>query len=138
MFNYSRKVYYYETDTMSVVHHSNFVRWIEEARTDYFDSLGFSYAKTESLGVMSPVTGMQLNFKSFARFGDTFTVRLKLVKYTGVRFVVDFSIINQNDTALMDGQSMHAFVGKDYRPVSVSKALPELHEILKRHMEGKK
>ena len=128
-------MYYYETDTMSVVHHSNFVRWLEEARTEYFDSAGFSYAKTESLGVMSPVTGMQLNFKSFARYGDTFTVRLKMIIYTGVRFVIAFSITDQNDTLLFDGQSTHAFVGRDYRPVSLSKAIPELHEILKRRVE---
>ena len=128
-------MYYYETDTMSVVHHSNFVRWLEEARTEYFDSAGFSYAKTESLGVMSPVTGMQLNFKSFARYGDTFTVRLKMIKYTGVRFIIAFSITDQNDTLLFDGQSTHAFVGRDYRPVSLSKAIPELHEILKRRVE---
>ena len=134
MFEYSRKVYYYETDTMSVVHHSNFVRWLEEARTEYFDSAGFSYAKTESLGVMSPVTGLNLQYKSFAKFGDTFTVRLKMIKYTGVRFVIEFSIINQNDTVLFEGQSSHAFVGKDYRPVSLSKAIPELHEILKRRL----
>ena len=134
MFEYSRKVYYYETDTMSVVHHSNFVRWLEEARTEYFDSAGFSYARTEALGVMSPVTEMKLEFMSFARFGDTFTVRLKMIKYTGGRFVIEFSIINQNDTVLLEGQSTHAFVGKDYRPVSLSKVIPELHEILKRRL----
>ena len=36
---YERKVNYYETDAMAIVHHSNYIRWFEEARMDYMDKL---------------------------------------------------------------------------------------------------
>ena len=36
---YQHKVQYYETDQMGIVHHSNYIRWFEEARTDYMERL---------------------------------------------------------------------------------------------------
>ena len=52
---YSRKVYYYETDKMSIVHHSNYIRMFEEARLDLMDKCGIDYAQIESLGIIMPV-----------------------------------------------------------------------------------
>lgn len=55
MHSYIHKVQYYETDQMQVAHHSNYIRWMEEARTDYLDSVGISYAEMERRGIISPV-----------------------------------------------------------------------------------
>ena len=52
---YRRKALYYETDQMKIVHHSNYIRWFEEVRTEYLESRGFPYAKMDELGVMIPV-----------------------------------------------------------------------------------
>ena len=52
---YIRKVQYYETDMMGVVHHANYLHWMEEARIDFLDRLGFPYADMEAAGVISPV-----------------------------------------------------------------------------------
>ena len=129
MYEYSREVYYYETDQMAVVHHSNYVRWLEEARTRYFAEVGLPYEVTESLGVLSPITGLEIEFKAFGRFGDRFTVKLRMPKYTGVRFDIEFIIANQNGETLACGKSHHAFVSSEtYRPVSLAKAQPHLHQ----------
>ena len=42
---YLRRPQFYETDGMSIIWHGNYVRWMEEARTDFMDQLGFPYAK---------------------------------------------------------------------------------------------
>ena len=39
MYTYIRKVQYHETDKMGVVHHSNYIRWMEEACIAYPDEL---------------------------------------------------------------------------------------------------
>ena len=136
MYEYSRDVFYYETDKMAVVHHSNFIRWLEEARTKYFDAAAMPYVETEAGGVLSPVIGMNFALRHFARFGDRFTVRLKMTKYTGVRFVIRFTIVNQEEEVLVEGESRHAFISAGtYRPVSLSKTLPRIHERMKLHVE---
>ena len=38
---YERDAYYYETDKMSVVHHSNYIRWFEEARVNFMKKVGY-------------------------------------------------------------------------------------------------
>lgn len=47
---YTHKVQYYETDMMGITHHANYIHWMEEARIDFMDQLGFPYAKMESDG----------------------------------------------------------------------------------------
>lgn len=39
MKEYKHKIHYYETDQMGIVHHSNYIRWFEEARVDYMDKM---------------------------------------------------------------------------------------------------
>ena len=135
MYEYSREVYYYETDKMGVVHHSNYARWLEEARTSFFNDAGLGYVETESYGVMSPVTDLNLKFKFPAYFGDRFTVRMRMTKYTGVRFRVVYTVVNQDGGVLLEGESGHAFVGADHRPVSMARAIPHRHEPLKALVE---
>jgi len=131
MYEYTRPVFYYETDKMGVVHHSNYIRWLEEARTFFFDDANLSYAVTESYGIMSPVTDLSLKYKYSAKYGDMFTVRLKLTKYTGVRFRVSYIVVNQDDVVLLEGESGHAFIDGTHKPVSFARAIPERHEMMK-------
>ena len=49
---YRHKAQYYETDTMKIVHHSNYIRWMEEARVDLLEQMGLGYDKMEIEGVL--------------------------------------------------------------------------------------
>ena len=131
MYEYTRPVFYYETDKMGVVHHSNYVRWLEEARNSFFNDKNLAYVETEALGIMSPITDINLKFKYPARYGDIFTVKLELTKYTGVRFKVGYIIVNQREEKLVEGESSHAFIDKNFKPVSLARTIPERHEIMK-------
>ena len=71
---YEHRVSYYETDQMGIVHHSNYIRWFEDARVDFLEKVGFSYAKMEEIGIMIVVLGASCDYKVSARFGDTITV----------------------------------------------------------------
>ena len=59
---YQRPVQYYETDRMQIVHHSNYIRWMEEARIDFLRQIGWDYAKLESIGIISPVTAVNCKY----------------------------------------------------------------------------
>jgi len=137
MYEYSRPVYFYETDKMGVVHHSNHVRWLEEARNFFFNEMNLAYVETEKLGVMSPITDINFKYKYPARFGDTFTVMLQLTKYTGVRFRVAYTVVNQDGEVLLEGESGHAFIDMNHKPVSLSRAIPDRHELMKKLMDEK-
>ena len=55
---YQHIVQYYETDKMGVTHHSNYIRFMEEARVEFFNSIGFDYFEFEKSGMVSPVIGL--------------------------------------------------------------------------------
>ena len=135
MYEYTRPVYYYETDKMGVVHHSNYARWLEEARSFFFDDKNLAYVETEEYGVMSPITDINLKFKYPARYGDIFTVRLLMIKYTGVRFRVAYTVVNQDGAVLLEGESGHAFIDKKLKPISLARAIPYRHELMKELMD---
>lgn len=49
---YEHKTQYYETDQMGIIHHSNYIRWFEEARIEFMNQCGFSYAQMEKDGII--------------------------------------------------------------------------------------
>ena len=127
MHEYSRAVFYYETDQMGFVHHSNYLRWMEEARTDYLNNIGMPYEAFEAHGVFSPVIGATLRYRRPARFGDRVTIRCRMARYSGVRYTVSYTVHNQDDQLLAEAESEHAFINAGHRPVSLAKAAPEIH-----------
>ena len=54
MFCYKRRVKYYETDRMGVVHHSNYLKIIEEARIKWCDDNIMKYSEMEKRGCIIP------------------------------------------------------------------------------------
>ncbi|MDO4486468.1 MAG: thioesterase family protein [Bacillota bacterium] len=130
MWEYRRKVRYYETDRMGVVHHSNYLRLIEDARMDWIRDHVMNYNDMEQMGLIIPAVSATGNFKAFLRYDDEFAVTMKLVKFTGVRLEFTYEIHNTATGELCyDGESVHYFAaGDDYRPISVKRKFPEIYE----------
>ena len=74
-YTYYRKAQYHETDQMGIIHHSNYVKWMEEARIGYMSRMGFSYKKVEELGVISPVVEISCGNTERFRFCHTDLLR---------------------------------------------------------------
>ena len=83
---YEHHAKYYETDQMGIIHHSNYIRWMEEARLDLMEQMEFSYQQMEALDVFSPVLSVSCEYRSMVRFNDTVSIAIHVLKYNGVRF----------------------------------------------------
>lgn len=132
MEHYLHKVQYYETDKMGIVHHSNYVRWFEEARTYILDNYGMGYDEIEKLGIIIPVTKIVSEYKSMTRFGEMVVIKARAKTYTGVRLCVEYKIEDLKTGELRCvGESEHCFIADD-RLVSLKKAFPQVHEALEK------
>ena len=89
---YIHKVQYYETDQMAIVHHSNYIRWFEEARVDFLDKIGYGYKTMEEQGIISPVTKVNCNYKSMTRFGETVRIEAKILLFNGITLKIGYHI----------------------------------------------
>ena len=76
MQEYIHKVQYYETDKMGIVHHSNYIRWMEEARVAFLERIGWSFARLEESGLVSPVTEVSCKYKAPCTFADVITIKI--------------------------------------------------------------
>lgn len=126
---YSRRVQYYETDKMGIVHHSNYIRIFEEARVDYLHKIGLDFAMVESLGFLSPVLSVSCEYMHSLRFGDEFYAETTLSEFGVVKYRLCYKVYQAGtDTLCATGESVHCFTDLDGRVVSLKRENKELYE----------
>lgn len=121
---YIHKVKYYECDRMGITHHSNYIRFMEEARVDFLDRMGYGFEKIEADGIVSPVIEVQCRYKQSTTFQDEIRIEIRLSKVTAVKFT--FSYIGRKDgSVVFEGESTHCFT-QNGRPVRLAERYPQL------------
>ena len=82
---YIHKVQNYETDQMGIVHHSNYIRWFEEARCDLLDYMGVGFADLEKQGIISPILSVEADYLRMVYYGDTVSIDAYIKEYNGIK-----------------------------------------------------
>ena len=110
---YQHFVQYYETDKMGVTHHSNYIRFMEEARVEFFNSIGFDYFEFEKSGMVSPVVGLNnIRYKRPSTAGDVLDITVNIKAVTNVFFTLEYEMKKQ-DTVVFTGESDHCLLSKE-------------------------
>ena len=129
MYTYIHKTQYYESDQMGVIHHSNYIRWFEEARTAFMDDRGYTYARLEHEGIISPVLAVECEYRKMMHYGDTARIELELEKFNGIKMTVCYKVYLDSTGELCSvGKSSHCFLNSDHKPVSMKKVNREFYE----------
>ena len=131
MYTYIHKTQYYESDQMGVIHHSNYIRWFEEARTAFMDDRGYTYARLEHEGIVSPVLTVECEYRKMMHYGDTARIELEIEKFNGVKMIVSYKVYLDSTGELCTvGKTSHCFLNQDRKPVSMKKVNREFYEKL--------
>lgn len=124
---YERRAKYYETDQMGIIHHSNYVRWMEEARMDLLDQIGLNYRQMEEMEIISPVLSISVDYHSMVHFDDTVVIETKIVKYNGIKMDLEYVITDKETGELRTkAKSSHCFLNRSGTPISLKRSYPEL------------
>lgn len=129
---YVRKVQYYETDKMGVTHHANYIHWMEEARIDFMEQLGFPYERMEAEGVYSPVRSLNCEYRRPCTFGDTVTVYVSAEEVRGAKLTIRYEMKNAEGELLCTARSEHAFLDREGRIVRIKREKPAFCAALER------
>lgn len=130
VFIYERSPYYYETDRMNVIHHSNYIRWFEEARIYFMKQVGFPYDKMESMGIMMPVLSAECHYKNSVKFGDTVLIETAISLFNGFKMEIQYKIYNKETGKLCAyGNTSHCFTDMQMKPLRIKKTHSEIYEI---------
>lgn len=132
MQDYEHRAQYYETDQMGIIHHSNYIRWMEEARMDFLSRIGFPMEKIEAAGIVSPVVSVECRYRQVCKINEDICIHLHIKKYNGVKLVLEYEMYEKVTGALRTvGSSSHCFIDREGRIVSLKKIYPDLHAALK-------
>ena len=126
---YKHEVKYYECDRMGITHHSNYVRFMEEARVDFLDAIGYGFDRIEAEGVVSPVISIICNYKHPTTFKDMIEVEVAISNMQDLKFEFTYTMRCAGKVVCL-GQSTHCFM-ENGRPVIIARRLPGLYRLLK-------
>lgn len=135
---YLRKAQFYETDSMGVVYHGNYIHWMEEARTDFMDQIGWGYEKAVEAGIDFALTDISCKYRSMTRFGETVAITMKVTKLQAAKMELSYTMADAATGQIRAvGTSVHFFYDRAKgKPVALKKALPEVYALLESCMEG--
>ena len=128
---YQHKVHYYETDKMGITHHANYIRWMEEARIDFLDQIGWSFDKMEAMGIVSPVTYVDCRYRHSTTFADQVAVSVHVEAFHGVRLKMRYEMKKPDGTLVCEAHSEHCFMHADGSIMRLQREHPALYETLK-------
>ena len=126
---YQHKIQYYETDKMGITHHSNYIRWMEEARIDFLEKHGWNFAKLEASGIVSPVVSVNCKYRMSTTFSETITIKVLPEEFRGVVLKLKY-LMYRDDTLVCEGQSEHCFLDKDGKILRLKRDYPEFYDFL--------
>lgn len=131
---YIHKVQYYETDKMGITHHSNYIRWMEEARVDFLEQIGWSFTKLEEVGIVSPVVGVNCTFKTPSTFSEEIEIEVTIKEFKGVKLFINYLMKNSEGKVVAEGDSVHCFLTQEGTPVRLAKEYPDFYQALMDHI----
>lgn len=124
-------VRYAETDRMGIVHHSVYPIWYEAARTEAIKKIGITYSEMERNGIMTPLAELNCKYILPAEYEDVLTIKVGISKLTPARIVFEYEVYKTGiEKPINTGSTVHAWVGKDLRPINLKRQFPDIFEKL--------
>jgi acyl-CoA thioester hydrolase len=120
------RIYYHDTDCGGVVYYANYLKYLEEARSEYLETRGLIVKDMLAQGIGFVVARQEIDYKSPAVYGDTLEVRTRVTESSLTRVNFEYDIINQDGRLIACAKTVLVFVDKALKP----KRIPE--EVLKK------
>lgn len=135
---FERTINYYETDRMGVVHHSNYIRYLEEARCFWLAKIEMPFSLLEENNITIPVLGVNCTYKFHVTFGDTIQIIPFVKEFNGVRMTVGYDVKDKKSgKTVLIGETKHCFTNKNLRPINLKKVAPEFSRKFENLLDNK-
>ena len=120
-------VRYYETDQMGIVHHSNYIRYFECARSAMMSEGGYPIERCEAEGVTMPVVSVECKYLHPARMGDVLVATAAIESVPLAKLVIKQEVYNQDGQLCATGRVVLGFLSKETnRPVRCPQPMADL------------
>jgi acyl-CoA thioester hydrolase len=125
------RIYYHDTDCGGVVYYANYLKYLEEARSEYLVARGLIVKDMLEEGIGFVVARQEIDYRSPAFYGDTLEVKTRVTDASLTRVNFEYDIVNQDAKPVASARTVLVFVDKTLKP----KRIPE--EVLKKLNDGR-
>lgn len=111
-YHYRRLVHWQDTDLAGIIHYTNYFRYMDEAETEFYRSLGLDkLADSGREGVMCPRVSAHCDFIKRVTFGDELDVHLWISRKGRSSIVFSYSF-KRGEEEVARGSVTAAFAAK--------------------------
>lgn len=86
-----------EVDSMGVVWHGSFVKYLEDGRELFGVEHGLSYLGVASRGYFIPIVDMSISYKQSAKYGDKLIIKTEFVNSEAAKIIFAYTIYRESD-----------------------------------------
>ena len=108
--------------------------WMEEARIEFMDRMGFPDKRVAAEGVLSPVKSIQVNYLKPCTFGDEVDITVGVKEFNGVVITMMYDM-RVNGEPVFSGTSEHVFLDREGRFVRMRRVMPEFCRAVEERIE---
>ena len=109
------RVEYHHTDQMGIVHHSNYVKFFEVARTEWLRAMGLTYAEMERRGVMMPIVDVQIKYRQPSYYDEMLSIRTYVDELPMARMTFRYEIRGEDGRDVASGSTTLGFIDSQTR-----------------------
>ncbi len=130
-FKWSIRIYFEDTDSGGVVYHSNYLKFMERARTEWLRSLQINQAELKKKDkIMFVVANVNIDYKKAARFNDELDIKTSLDKIGASRVDLTQNIMKNSDLYTSAKVNIACIHSETFKPQRIPKLIKQQMEIL--------
>ncbi|HEY1173694.1 MAG TPA: thioesterase family protein [Verrucomicrobiae bacterium] len=123
VFTHTHRVTYSDCTVRNHVYYGRFLDLLEEARGEFFRSLGITFLQLEEQGVIFPVLDVQLKYRAAARYDDVLKIELWVAEIRSVKVMFAYRVLNAEGKLLVEGTTIHACTSTEDKPMRIPEEL---------------
>jgi acyl-CoA thioester hydrolase len=120
-FIHRRRITYSECTIGNHVYYSRYLDLLEEARGEFFRSIGWPLLKLRGEGITFPVRECRLRYEAPARYDDVIAIELWIIELDRLWLKFGFAICGAKEELLVAGQTDHICASTDEKPKRMPK-----------------
>ncbi len=110
------RIYYHHTDCGGVVYYANYLKFLEEARTEFLEERGISIKDLSRQGILFVVARQEIDYKSPAFYGDTLQIDTRLTNISRVKLEFEYEIRNQDKKIICLAKTIMVCIDSSFKP----------------------
>ncbi|MCM8781591.1 MAG: acyl-CoA thioesterase [Candidatus Omnitrophica bacterium] len=119
------RIYYHHTDCGGVVYYGEYLKFLEEGRTEFFEQKGIFVKDLMRKGILFVVARQEIDYKLPAVYGDILEIETRVNEISRSKIEFEHNIKNQDGKLVSTAKTALVFVDKDVKPRKIPEDIRE-------------